>query len=50
MEYQLGILYEKERVNGYLSAFEKELLYKLKGKKFELVKRKVREWRMSVRK
>lgn len=49
LEYELGCLYETERVRGYLFSSERELLYKLKQKKFELVKQKLREFRMKNR-
>ncbi len=49
LEYQLGVLNEKEHCRGFLYASEKELLYKLKQKKFELVKRKLREFRRENR-
>ena len=45
LEYQLGVLYENKHKRGYLFAYEKELLYKLKQKKFELVKEKLRKFR-----
>ena len=49
LEYQLGVIRDNERRRGYLYASEKELLYKLKQKKFELVKRKLREFRRENR-
>jgi hypothetical protein len=45
LEYQLGLLYEKEHFNKYLTASEKKLLFKLKNKKFELVKSNLRKFR-----
>ena len=45
LEFQLGSLYEKEHWQGYLNASDRELLFKLKQKKFELVKQKLREFR-----
>lgn len=45
LESKLGVLYEKEYWNKYLTASEKEEFYKLKQKKFELVKSKLREFR-----
>ena len=49
LEAELGKLYEKEHWNGYLTASEKEQLYKLKQKKFNLVKEKLKEWRKNNR-
>ena len=44
LEYQLGVLYEKEHWNG-LNKQEREQLFKLKQKKFEIDKQKLREFR-----
>ena len=48
MEAKLGKLYEKEHWNG-LNPSERELLFKLKDKKFKLVKQKLREYRKQNR-
>ncbi|MBQ2654039.1 MAG: hypothetical protein IJF83_10825 [Methanobrevibacter sp.] len=49
LEAELGKLYEKEHWNGRLNASERELLFKLKQKKFELVKKKLGEYRKCNR-
>lgn len=49
MEAKLGKLYEKEHWNGGLNPSERELLFKLKDKKFKLVKQKLREYRKQNR-
>lgn len=45
LEYELGVLNEKERLNIRLTAQEKEKYFQLKQRKFELVKQKVREYK-----
>lgn len=45
LEGRIGAINENERVRGFLYAYEKEELYKLKQRKFELVKEKLREYR-----
>lgn len=45
MEYQLGLLKEKEHWNGRLTPSERKQYNELKQKKYELVKRKVKEYR-----
>ena len=47
LEYEFGVLREKEYWNKQLTKQEKELLFNLKQKKFELVKEKLREYRRS---
>ena len=49
MEAKLGKLYEKKHWNGGLNPSERELLFKLKDKKFKLVKQKLREYRKQNR-
>lgn len=49
MEAKLGELYEKKHWNGRLNPSERELLFKLKDKKFKLVKQKLREYRKQNR-
>lgn len=49
LEYQLGVLYEKEYWNGRLNPSEKKLLFDLKDKKFKLVQKKLREYRKNNR-
>lgn len=49
LEAQLGELYEKKHRNGKLNPSERELLFKLKDKKFKLVQRKLREYRKENR-
>ena len=48
LEFRLGVLYEKEHWNKRLSPIEREELFKLKQKKFELVKNKLKEFRKSM--
>lgn len=45
LEYELGLLKEKEHWNKRLTKQEKDLLFKLKDKKFQLVKEKLKEYR-----
>ena len=45
LEYQLGVLKEKKHWNGRLTPSEREEYFKLKQKKFGLVKQKLREYR-----
>lgn len=45
LEAKLGVLYEKEHWNKHLTSSEKEELFQLKNKKFELVKKKLRQYR-----
>lgn len=49
LEYQLGCLNETERTRGYLTPPEKELLFKLRDKKYRLVQEKLREYRKENR-
>ena len=46
LEFQLGSLYETER-HRRLFASEREQLFELKQKKFELVKQKLKEFRRA---
>lgn len=45
LEYKLGVLREKQEWNRFLTASEKIEYSKLKKEKFELVKRKLKEYR-----
>ena len=45
LEYNIGLIKHNEWLRGYSYAHEREELYKLKQKKFEMVKRKLREFR-----
>ena len=49
LEFELGKLKESKHWNGRLTAQEFEKLQQLKQKKFELVKRKLREYRRNER-
>lgn len=45
LEAKLGALNEKEHWNKHLTAFEREQLFELKNKKYNLVKQKLKEYR-----
>lgn len=45
LEYQIGLINHNADLRGFIYAHEKEQLFKLKQKKFELVKQKLREFR-----
>ena len=49
LEYQLGLIRHNSWLRGYMLASERELLYKLKDKKFGLVKQKLKEYRKNNR-
>lgn len=49
LEAELAKLNEKEHWNGRLTASEREAYFKLKDKKFGLVKQKLREYRRNNR-
>ena len=45
LEYEIALIKHNEWLRGYSCAYEREELHKLKQKKFEMVKRKLREFR-----
>lgn len=47
LEAKLSALNEKEHWNKHLTASEREQLFELKNKKYNLVKQKLREYRRS---
>lgn len=49
LEFQIGKINHDSDLRGYMYASERETLKKLKQTKFELVKRKLREYRKKQR-